>query len=145
MFDGDHWLNPNLTRLRREQIGFIFQSPYLLPFLNVRDNVALLAMLLGSSNSQARADAMPNLLSGGEQQRVAIARALINRPPILLADEPTAPLDTARAMAVMDLLERLAGQTGTSVIVVTHDEKILPRMRRIYDVRDGVVQEPSQS
>ena len=160
VFDGDHWLNPDLTRLRRQQIGFIFQSPYLLPFLNVRDNVALLAMLLGSSNRQARsaadqllgeldvahrADAMPNLLSGGEQQRVAIARALINRPPILLADEPTAPLDTSRAMAVMDLLERLAGQTGTSVIVVTHDEKILPRMGRIYEVRDGVVQEPSQS
>ena len=160
VFDGDHWLNPDLTRLRRQQIGFIFQSPYLLPFLNVRDNVALLAMLLGSSNRQARtaadqllgdldvahrADAMPNLLSGGEQQRVAIARALINRPPILLADEPTAPLDTSRAMAVMDLLERLAGQTGTSVIVVTHDEKILPRMRRIYEVRDGVVQEPSPS
>jgi putative ABC transport system ATP-binding protein len=160
VFDGDHWLNPDLTRLRRQQIGFIFQSPYLLPFLNVRDNVALLAMLLGSSNRLARsaadqllgdldvahrADAMPNLLSGGEQQRVAIARALINRPPILLADEPTAPLDTFRAMAVMDLLERLAGQTGTSVIVVTHDEKILPRMRRIYEVRDGVVQEPSQS
>jgi putative ABC transport system ATP-binding protein len=160
VFDGDHWLNPDLTRLRREQIGFIFQSPYLLPFLNVRDNVALLAMLLGSSNRQARtaadqllgdldvahrADAMPNLLSGGEQQRVAIARALINRPPILLADEPTAPLDTSRAMAVMDLLERLAGQIGTSVIVVTHDEKILPRMRRIYEVRDGVVKEPLQS
>lgn len=106
VFDGDHWLHPDLTRLRREQIGFIFQSPYLLPFLSVRDNVALLAMLLGRSNQEARAaadqlladldvahraDAMPNRLSGGEQQRVAIARALINRPPILLADEPTAP------------------------------------------------------
>jgi putative ABC transport system ATP-binding protein len=157
VFDGDHWLNPDLTRLRREQIGFIFQSPYLLPFLNVRDNVALLAMLLGRPDREARsaadlllgdldvahrADAMPNLLSGGEQQRVAIARALINRPPILLADEPTAPLDSPRAMAVMDLLERLAGQIGTSVIVVTHDEKILPRFRRIYEVRDGVVTEP---
>jgi len=81
----------------------------------------------------------PAMLSGGEQQRVAIARALINRPPILLADEPTAPLDGPRAMAVMDLLERLAGQIGTSVIVVTHDEKIMPRFRRIYEVRDGVV------
>jgi putative ABC transport system ATP-binding protein len=123
-----------------------------------RDNVALLAMLLGRSNKEARAaadalladldvahraDAMPNLLSGGEQQRVAIARALINRPPILLADEPTAPLDSPRAMAVMDLLERLALQIGTSVIVVTHDEKILPRMRRIYEVRGGVVAEPT--
>lgn len=157
VFEGDHWLNPDLTRLRREQIGFIFQSPYLLPFLNVRDNVALLAMLLGRPDREARtaadlllgdldvahrADAMPNLLSGGEQQRVAIARALINRPPILLADEPTAPLDSPRAMAVMDLLDRLAGQIGTSVIVVTHDEKILPRFRRIYEVRDGVVTEP---
>ena len=154
VFEGDHWLTSDLTRLRREQIGFIFQSPYLLPFLNVRDNVALLPMLLGRPNRQARAaadqllsdldvghraEAMPALLSGGEQQRVAIARALINRPPILLADEPTAPLDTPRAMAVMDLLERLAGQIGTSVIVVTHDEKIMPRFRRIYEVRDGVV------
>lgn len=74
---------------------------------------------------------------------MAIARALINRPPILLADEPTAPLDSPRAMAVMDLLERLALQIGTSVIVVTHDEKILPRMRRIYEVRGGVVAEPT--
>lgn len=154
VFDGDHWLTSDLTRLRREQIGFIFQSPYLLPFLNVRDNVALLAMLLGHPNREARAaadelladldvahraEAMPAQLSGGEQQRVAIARALINRPPILLADEPTAPLDSARALAVMDLLERLAGQIGTSVIVVTHDEKIMPRFRRIYEVRDGVV------
>lgn len=116
MFDGDHWLTSDLTRLRREQIGFIFQSPYLLPFLNVHDNVALLAMLLGHPNWEARAAA--------DQ---------------LLADEPTAPLDSARALAVMDLLERLAGQIGTSVIVVTHDEKIMPRLRRIYVVRDGVV------
>lgn len=84
----------------------------------------------------------PAMLSGGEQQRVAIALALINRPPILLADEPTAPLDGPRAMAVMDLLERLAGQIGTSVIVVTHDEKIMPRFRRIFEVRDGVVIDP---
>ena len=154
IFDGDHWCHHDLTRLRREQIGFIFQSPYLLPFLNVRDNVALLAMLQGRCNRDARAAAdqllesldvahratqMPHVLSGGEQQRVAIARALINRPPILLADEPTAPLDSPRAMAVMDLLERLAAQIGTSVIVVTHDEKIMPRFRRIYEVRDGRV------
>ena len=122
MFEGDHWLTSDLSRLRREQIGFIFQSPYLLPFLNVRDNVALLPMLLLADLDVAhRAEAMPAMLSGGEQQRVAIARALINRTPILLADEPTAPLDSPRAMAVMDLLERLAGQIGTSVIVVTHD------------------------
>jgi putative ABC transport system ATP-binding protein len=154
VFDHDHWLPTDLTRLRREQIGFIFQAPYLLPFLSVRDNVALLPMLVGRSNPEARAAAdqllaelelghraaaMPHQLSGGEQQRAAIARALINRPPIVLADEPTAPLDGPRAMAVMDLLERLAGQIGTSVIVVTHDDKILPRFRRLYEVRDGVV------
>jgi putative ABC transport system ATP-binding protein len=141
VFEGVRWLTADLTRLRREQIGFIFQSPYLLPFLTVRDNVALMAMLLGRPNREARAaaeqlladldvthraGAMPQQLSGGEQQRVAIARALINRPPILLADEPTAPLDTPRAMAVMDLLERLAGQIGTN-------------LRRINEGRDGVV------
>ena len=156
VFTGSRWLNPDLTRLRREQIGFIFQAPYLLPFLTVRDNVALGAMLLGRPNDRARAaadqllvdlevahraSAMPSQLSGGEQQRVAIARALINRPPILLADEPTAPLDSGRALAVMDLLERLAAQIGTSVIVVTHDEKIMPRLGRIYAVRDGRVGE----
>ena len=114
-------------------------------------------MLLGRPNDRARAaadqllvdlevahraSAMPSQLSGGEQQRVAIARALINRPPILLADEPTAPLDSGRALAVMDLLERLALQIGTSVIVVTHDDKIMPRLGRIYEVRDGRVGEP---
>lgn len=157
VFDGQRWCHPDLTRLRREQIGFIFQAPYLLPFLNVRDNVALMAMLVGQPNELARAaadqlladldlahrsGARPVQLSGGEQQRVAIARALINRPPILLADEPTAPLDSGRALAVMDLLARLAAQIGTSVIVVTHDDKILPRLRRIYEVRDGRVAEP---
>ena len=126
VFEGVRWLTADLTRLRREQIGFIVQSPYLLPFLTVRDNVALMAMLLADLDVAHRAGAMPQQLSGGEQQRVAIARALINRPPILLADEPTAPLDTPRAMAVMDLLERLAGQIGTN-------------LRRINEGRDGVV------
>lgn len=126
VFEGVRWLTADPTRLRREQIGFIVQSPYLLPFLTVRDNVALMAMLLADLDVAHRAGAMPQQLSGGEQQRVAIARALINRPPILLADEPTAPLDTPRAMAVMDLLERLAGQIGTN-------------LRRINEGRDGVV------
>lgn len=156
IFAGGQWRTADLTRLRREQIGFFFffQSPYLLPFLTVRDNVALMALLLGLPNREARAaadhlltdldvahraSAMPQQLSGGEQERVAIARAPINRPPILLADEPTAPLATPRAMAVMDLLERRAAQFGTSVIVVTHDETTMPRLRRIYELRDGVV------
>jgi putative ABC transport system ATP-binding protein len=102
--------------LRRDRIGFVFQSPYLIPFLDVTDNVALLPMLAGMPNAEARkraielfkaldvahrAKAMPSQLSGGEQQRVAIARGLVNRPPVILADEPTAPLDSERALAVI--------------------------------------------
>jgi putative ABC transport system ATP-binding protein len=88
-----------------------------------------------------RAKAMPSQLSGGEQQRVAIARALVNRPPVILADEPTAPLDSERALAVIRILEPdMAGQFSTAIIVVTHDEKIIPlhlHHPRIYQIRDG--------
>ncbi|HAL92216.1 MAG TPA: ABC transporter, partial [Verrucomicrobia bacterium] len=76
-------------------------------------------------------------LSGGEQQRVSIARALVNRPPVILADEPTAPLDSARALAVIRILNQMARQYETAVIVVTHDEKIIPTFKRIYHIRDG--------
>ena len=81
--------------------------------------------------------AMPAQLSGGEQQRVSIARALVNRPPVILADEPTAPLDSERALAVIRILERMARQYQTAIIVVTHDEKIIPTFERIYQIRDG--------
>jgi putative ABC transport system ATP-binding protein len=76
-------------------------------------------------------------LSGGEQQRVAIARALANKPPVVLADEPTAPLDSERALTVIRILHRMAEQYGTAIIVVTHDEKIIPTFRRLYHIRDG--------
>jgi putative ABC transport system ATP-binding protein len=148
----DGWRIRDLRALRRDMIGFIFQAPYLIPFLDVTDNVALLPMLAGCPNGKARArarellaaldvvhraGAMPSQLSGGEQQRVAIARALINRPPVILADEPTAPLDSERALAVIGILNRMARQYQTAVIVVTHDEKIIPTFRRIYHIRDG--------
>ncbi|MGP3792416.1 ATP-binding cassette domain-containing protein [Pseudomonas sp. B392_1p] len=84
---------------------------------------------------------MPSQLSGGEQQRVSIARALINRPPVILADEPTAPLDSERAMAVMRILQQMARQYETAVIVVTHDEKIIPTFKRLYRIRDGRTEE----
>jgi len=146
------WKISDLRALRRDKIGFVFQAPYLIPFLDVTDNVALLPMLAGRPNGEARqrarellealdvahrARAMPSQLSGGEQQRVAIARALVNRPPVILADEPTAPLDSERALTVIRILEQMARQYETAVIVVTHDEKIIPTFRRIYHIRDG--------
>ncbi|MGE0917884.1 ABC transporter ATP-binding protein [Trichlorobacter lovleyi] len=150
------WLVRDLRALRRDRIGFVFQAPYLIPFLDVTDNVALLPMLAGVPNQEARkrarellaalevehrAKAMPAQLSGGEQQRVAIARGLINRPPVVLADEPTAPLDSQRALGVIRILNDMAQQYQTAVIVVTHDEKIIPTFKRIYHIRDGVTHE----
>jgi putative ABC transport system ATP-binding protein len=84
---------------------------------------------------------MISQLSGGEQQRVSIARALVNRPPVILADEPTAPLDSERAMTVIRILNDMAVQYETAIIVVTHDEKIIPTFKRIYRIRDGKTQE----
>ena len=155
--DGDavydeRWLKPDLRRLRLDKIGFIFQYPNLLPFLNGSDNVALVLDLAGFSSSAAhsravelldylevghRKHALPRQLSGGEAQRVAIARALANRPRIILADEPTAPLDSARARIVMDLLRRIAVEQSAAIIVVTHDEMILDRFDHIFHLRDG--------
>lgn len=150
------WKVPDLRALRRDKIGFVFQSPYLIPFLDVTDNVALLPMLAGFSNTESRAkalelltaldvqhraSAMPAQLSGGEQQRVAIARGLVNRPPVILADEPTAPLDSERAMTVIRILNDMARKYETAIIVVTHDEKIIPTFKRIYHIRDGITQE----
>lgn len=146
------WKMSDLRALRRDRIGFVFQAPYLIPFLDVTDNVALLPMLAGRPNGESRqralallealdvahrASARPSLLSGGEQQRVAIARALANQPPVILADEPTAPLDSERALSVVRILHRMAEQYNTAIIVVTHDEKIIPTFKRIYHIRDG--------
>ncbi len=150
------WKVRDLRALRRDKIGFVFQAPYLIPFLDVTDNVALLRMLAGVKNQEARqqaldlltaldvqhrASAMPSQLSGGEQQRVAIARGLVNRPPVILADEPTAPLDSERAMSVIRILNEMAQKYETAIIVVTHDEKIIPTFKRIYHIRDGVTHE----
>ena len=152
----DGWKISDLRALRRDRIGFVFQAPYLIPFLDVTDNVALLPMLAGMGNAQARARALellealdvahraqaqPAELSGGEQQRVSIARGLVNRPPVILADEPTAPLDSERAMAVIRILNDMARKFETAIIVVTHDEKIIPTFKRIYHIRDGVTHE----
>ena len=150
------WTIRDLRALRRDKIGFVFQAPYLIPFLNVTDNIALLPMLAGQPNREARrrarelldaldvghrALALPSQLTGGEQQRVAIARGLVNRPPVILADEPTAPLDSERALTVIRILNDMARKFETAIIVVTHDEKIIPTFKRIYHIRDGITGE----
>ena len=96
---------------------------------------------LGRVGLSERLHNLPSQLSGGEQQRVAIARGLVNRPPVILADEPTAPLDSVRAMSVIRILNDMARRFETAVIVVTHDEKIIPTFKRIYHIRDGVTHE----
>jgi len=148
----EKWKIDDLRTLRRDRIGFVFQAPYLIPFLDVTDNVAILPMLAGATNVAARkraqelldaldvghrAKAAVSQLSGGEQQRVSIARALANHPPVILADEPTAPLDSERALNVVRILNQMAEQYQTAIIVVTHDEKIIPTFKRIYHIRDG--------
>ena len=146
------WLRHDLRRLRLDKIGFIFQFHNLLPFLNAIDNVAIVLQLAGYDHSDARnravelleylevgnrKNAFPAKLSGGEAQRVAIARALANRPRIILADEPTAALDSKRAQIVMDLVRKLALDQDAAVIAVTHDEKIFDRFDRMFMLRDG--------
>ncbi len=151
VYDGA-WLRSDLRRLRLDKIGFIFQFHNLLPFLDATDNVAVVLQLAGYEWTEARRRAielleylevghrktsMPAKLSGGEAQRVAIARALANRPRIILADEPTAALDSKRAGIVMDLLRKLAAEQNAAIIAVTHDEKIFDRFDRIFQLRDG--------
>jgi putative ABC transport system ATP-binding protein len=151
VYDGG-WLQKDLRRLRLKRIGFIFQFHNLLPFLSALENVAVVLEIAGATPHQARerawellrylqvehrAQAMPSRLSGGEAQRVAIARALANHPGIILADEPTAALDSERAGVVMDLLRKVALEQGAAVLVVTHDEKIFDRLDRIFHLRDG--------
>ena len=156
----DGYQKADLRRLRLELIGFIFQSHNLLPFLPAWENVALVCTLLGQSVADAKARAMelldyldvsrrarayPSELSGGEAQRVAIARALANRPKIILADEPTAALDSERAAIVMDLMRRVSRELETAIVVVSHDEKVFSRFDRMLHLRDGRLERQAAS
>jgi len=148
------WKVKDLRALRRDRIGFIFQAPYLIPFLDVTDNVALLPMLAGKPNAEARsraielfqsldvghrAKAMPSQLSGGEQQRVAIARAVVKHPEILFADEPTGNLDRDNALQIGNLLDEL-NREGLTVIMVTHNmEMARQHASRIIPMRFGAI------
>jgi len=138
-------------RMRLLEIGFIFQESHLVPFLTAAEQLELVAEEAGHDIDAAahletfglrdRADHLPQALSGGERQRVAIARALVNDPRLVLADEPTASLDYANARQVMDLLRQQAHQHGKTVIVITHDERMLTYCDRVLRMEDGQIQE----
>ncbi len=141
-----------LPQLRREKVGFVFQEFNLIPTLTALENVELPLRYAGVPRGERRRRALeilamvgmadraqhrPSQLSGGEQQRVALARALVNRPAIVLADEPTGELDTHTAAQVLDLIQRLNRDTGQTFIIVTHDPAIAQRCRRVVRMEDG--------
>ncbi len=149
VWDENRWSIPDTRRIRREKIGFIFQAHYLIPFLSIAENVKLVPLANGWSDKRADAkatalleyfdigdkrDAMPAQLSGGQNQRVAIARALSNEPQIILADEPTAALDMQRAVNVVKMLRKIVEEQNVAVIMVTHDERLLPYCDKILSI-----------
>jgi putative ABC transport system ATP-binding protein len=148
------WKVRDLAKFRRDHLGFIFQSHNLIPFLTARENVVMALEICGTKGSKAKKAAQelldylgvgdrqghfPAQLSGGEQQRVAIARALANGPRVVLADEPTAALDTDRGRSVMDLFRKNARERHSALICVTHDVRMSEDFDRIYHVKDGIV------
>ena len=144
-----------LTELRRHSIGFVFQSFALLPLFSARENVELALRIAGVHGRAAseranevldlvglgpRADHRPYELSGGEQQRVAIARAIANRPPLLIADEPTGELDSATGAQIFGLLQEITAE-GTTVITATHDPLMIEHVGRVLEMADGDLSE----
>jgi putative ABC transport system ATP-binding protein len=145
----------------RRNIGYIFQAHNLLGFLTARQNVQMAVELNGSiSQSQAikKSEAMlgavglaermnyyPDNLSGGQKQRIAIARALVNQPPLVLADEPTAALDKQSGRDVVEIMQRLAKEQGTAILLVTHDNRILDIADRIVEMEDGLLTRDAQN
>jgi len=149
----------DVRAFRRKHIGFVFQKSNLIDFLNARENVQIAMELNGLSHRAAgkralelldslgvgdRANYEVSMLSGGQQQRVAVARALANHPSVLLADEPTAALDSHRGRQVMELFRDVARQHGAGVIVVTHDHRTLDVFDTIYQMEDGIIQRSSK-
>jgi putative ABC transport system ATP-binding protein len=143
-----------LARLRRNHIGFIFQSYHLFPTLTASENVQLALDVRGEPSAPARVRAhaaltqvglahkvgsFPREMSGGEQQRVAIARAIVSNPSAILADEPTAALDSENGQAIMAILAEIAQEPGRGVLVVTHDARLLPYADRIHRIEDGLI------
>lgn len=166
--EGKVWINgtyinklsdSEMANVRLNNIGFVFQSFNLIAPLSVEENVMLPLSLQGISGKEAkektiraidllgmthRLKSLPKMLSGGEQQRVAIARALVGDPPMLLCDEPTASLDVKSVGIVMQKLQELSA-TDKGVIVVTHDQRLVPYATRVVEVQNGAAQEINQS
>lgn len=142
------------TDIRLEEIGFIFQAAYLVPYLKVKEQITFIGRTAGKTKSEANQEAdvileqlglgdrkqfYPKDLSGGEKQRVAIARAIINQPSIILADEPTASLDSKRSREVVELLRSEVVGTDRAAIMVTHDERMLDLCDHVYYMEDGLL------
>ena len=142
-----------LTLLRRDNVGFVFQAFNLVPTLSALENITLPMDLAGVAPDQAWLDQVietvgladrtshrPNELSGGQQQRVAIARAMVSHPEIILADEPTANLDSKTGIALLDLMKELNEQHNMTFVFSTHDEKIMNRASRLIHIQDGEIE-----
>lgn len=140
------------ANIRLNHLGYIFQTSNLVPYLKVEDQLSLVLKMANQWTKESkrkinevlmavgmehRTKFYPHQLSGGEKQRVAIARAFINDPEIILADEPTASLDSSRSMAIIELISKIVKEQNKSAIIVTHDEQILPLCDRIYRMKDG--------
>jgi len=149
------WLVKDDRELRRKQIGFIFQHHYLIPFLNIEENITLLPYQNGEKKEVVKPrvqeimeyldmtekmHSMPSELSGGQNQRIAIARALANEPDIILADEPTAALDRERAVSVVKMLKKITRERGVTIIMVTHDDRLLPFCDKVLTIKDKKIE-----
>ena len=145
------WLIKDDRELRRKKIGFIFQHHYLIPFLNIEENIKLLPYqnnedkkvvqkrvteIMEYLDMTNKMNNYPAQLSGGQNQRIAIARALANEPDIILADEPTAALDKQRAVSVVKMLKKITRERGVTIIMVTHDDRLLPYCDKVLTIKD---------
>jgi putative ABC transport system ATP-binding protein len=152
--DLSSYTKKDLANIRRKSIGFVFQSFNLIPVLTAFENVAFPLSLLGTSNDEVKRKVngilkdvglsgmesrLPGELSGGQQQRVAVARALVKEPAIILADEPTANLDSVNGAEILDMMKVLNEEKGATFIFSTHDRTVMDRAKRVITLRDGQI------